>query len=94
MKRVGGFAANADSTTAVIRRISDKGKAAEEKEKTLSKLLNINRDSIEANERIKNEVSKSDSQTEMVDQSFLIHQKYIALCRIFQNMLLPLKRFH
>jgi len=58
LKRVGGFAANADSTTIVIRRPSDKNKSEEEREKTLSKLLNIRQDSLLSNERLRNEVDK------------------------------------
>jgi len=58
LKRVGGFAANADSTTIVIRRVSDKNKSAEEREKTLVKLLNIRQDSLSSNQRLKNEIDK------------------------------------
>ncbi|UAY52254.1 polysaccharide biosynthesis/export family protein [Ferruginibacter albus] len=59
IKRVGGFTSNADSSTIVIRRYSDKNKSAEEREKTLTKLLNLNQDSLQANPRIKNEIYKN-----------------------------------
>jgi protein involved in polysaccharide export with SLBB domain len=59
IKRVGGFAANADSTTIIIRRFSDKSKSSDEREKVLTKLLNIRQDSLLSNERIKNEIYKN-----------------------------------
>jgi protein involved in polysaccharide export with SLBB domain len=58
LKRVGGFAANADSTTIVIRRVSAKTKATEERDKTFSKLLNIRKDSLLSNERLRSELDK------------------------------------
>jgi protein involved in polysaccharide export with SLBB domain len=58
IKRVGGFAGNADSTTIIIRRPSNKNRSAEEREKTLSKLLNIRQDSLLSNERLRNEIDK------------------------------------
>ncbi len=59
MKRVGGFTGNADSTSVIIRRFSDKNRSSEEREKTFIKLLNIKPDSLLANERIKNEIYKN-----------------------------------
>lgn len=59
MKRVGGFTGNADSTSVVIRRLSDKSRSSEEREKIFLKLLNIKSDSLLSNDRIKNEIYKN-----------------------------------
>ncbi len=59
IKRVGGFKANADSSTVIIKRYSGTRQTAEEREKLFSKLLNIKQDSLKANERIKNEIIKN-----------------------------------
>ena len=56
--RAGGFRANADTTALVIRRISKKNFTTEDREKVFSKLLNINSDSLNSTERIKNEIYK------------------------------------
>jgi protein involved in polysaccharide export with SLBB domain len=58
IKRAGGFRANADTTALVIKRVSKKGQSLDEREKVFSKLLNIKSDSLDASERIKNELYK------------------------------------
>jgi protein involved in polysaccharide export with SLBB domain len=58
IKRAGGFRANADTTALVIKRLSKKGMSADDREKVFSKLLNINSDSLNSTERIKNEIYK------------------------------------
>ena len=58
LKRVGGFAANADSATVVIRRVSDKSRSAEEKENTLARVLSTKQDSLFGNENIKKDLYK------------------------------------
>jgi len=58
IKRAGGFRANADTTALVIKRVSKKGQSLDDREKVFSKLLNIKSDSLDASERIKNELYK------------------------------------
>lgn len=58
IKRVGGFTANADTTAIVIRRLVKKTQSFEDRKKVFSKLLNIDQDSINASERISEEINK------------------------------------
>jgi protein involved in polysaccharide export with SLBB domain len=58
IKRAGGFRANADTTALVIKRLSKKTQSVDDREKIFSKLLNINSDSLNSTERIKNEIYK------------------------------------
>lgn len=58
LKRAGGFRANADTTALVIKRLSRKDLTADERQKVFAKLLNIKSDSINATERIKDEIYK------------------------------------
>jgi len=58
LKRAGGFRANADTTALVIKRPSRKNESLDDREKIFSKLLNINPDSINTTEKIKNEIYK------------------------------------
>ncbi|MFT3682430.1 MAG: SLBB domain-containing protein [Ferruginibacter sp.] len=58
IKRAGGFTANADTTAIVIKRIVKRTQSAEERKKVFSKLLNIDQDSLNASERIREEINK------------------------------------
>ena len=58
LKRAGGFRVNADTTALVIKRLSRKDLTPDERQKVFSKLLNIKSDSINATERIKDEIYK------------------------------------
>lgn len=58
LKRAGGFRANADTTALVIKRVSKKDMTSDERQKVFAKLLNIKSDSIDATERIKDEIYK------------------------------------
>lgn len=82
IKRAGGFRANADTTALVIRRVSKRTQTPEDREKTFSKLLNINRDSLNAAERIKNEIYKEYDKIS-IDLNQALHEK-----KESENMLL------
>lgn len=58
IKRAGGFTANADTTAIVIKRIVKRTQSAEDRKKVFSKLLNIDQDSLNASERISEEINK------------------------------------
>ncbi len=58
IKRTGGFTANADTTAIVIKRLAKKSQSSEDRKKVFSKLLNIDKDSINASERISEEINK------------------------------------
>jgi protein involved in polysaccharide export with SLBB domain len=56
--RAGGFRANADTTALVIRRVVKRIQSVQDREKTFSKLLNIDKDSLNSAERLKDEIYK------------------------------------
>jgi protein involved in polysaccharide export with SLBB domain len=58
IKRAGGFTANADTTAIVIKRIAKRTQSVEERKKVFSKLLNIDQDSLNSSERIREEINK------------------------------------
>ncbi len=58
IERAGGFRANADTTALVIRRVTKNTQSLQDREKTFSKLLNIDKDSINSTERLKEEIYK------------------------------------
>lgn len=58
IKRAGGFTANADTTAIVIKRLAKRTQSVEDRKKVFSKLLNIDQDSINASERIREEINK------------------------------------
>ncbi len=82
LKRAGGFRANADTTALVIKRPSKKGQSLDDREKVFSKLLNINPDSINAADRIKNEIYK-DYDKISIDLNEALHEN-----KESENMLL------
>ena len=82
LKRAGGFRANADTTALVIKRPSKKGQSLDDREKVFSKLLNINPDSINAANRIKNEIYK-DYDKISIDLNEALHEN-----KESENMLL------
>ncbi len=82
LKRAGGFRANADTTALVIKRPSKKSQSLDDREKIFSKLLNINPDSINTAERIKNEIYK-DYDKISIDLDKALHQN-----KESENMLL------
>ncbi len=59
IKRAGGFTANADTTAIVIKRVVKKLQSEEERKNVFSKLLNIDKDSINSSERISEEINKA-----------------------------------
>jgi len=59
INRVGGFAGNADSSSAVIRRLSERSKAADDRDKIISKILNVKPDSIKSNDKEKSDAYKN-----------------------------------
>ena len=82
LKRAGGFRANADTTALVIKRPSKKTLTLEEREKVFSKLLNINSDSINTTDRIRNEIYK-DYDRISIDLNLALHEN-----KESENMLL------
>ncbi|MES2850499.1 MAG: SLBB domain-containing protein [Bacteroidota bacterium] len=58
VERAGGFRANADTTALVIRRLTKRNQPLQDREKTFSKLLNIDKDSLNSAERLKDEIYK------------------------------------
>ena len=58
IERAGGFRANADTTALVIRRLVKNNQPAQDREKTFTKLLNIDKDSLNSTERLKDEIYK------------------------------------
>ncbi len=58
-KRVGGFKASADTTSVTIRRYIRSELSIEEREKIFKRVLNLNQDSLTANDRLKTEVYKT-----------------------------------
>jgi protein involved in polysaccharide export with SLBB domain len=72
--RAGGFRANADTTALVIKRVSKRTQTLEDREKTFSKLLNIDSDSLNSTERIKNEIYK-DYDKISIDLNKALHEK-------------------
>lgn len=58
-KRSGGFKSSADSISITIRRKSQSALNREERERLFQRLLNINPDSIEANENLRSEIFRS-----------------------------------
>ena len=82
LKRAGGFRANADTTALVIKRLSRKDLTTDERQKVFAKLLNIKSDSINATERIKDEIYK-DYDKISIDLNNALHQN-----KESENMLL------
>ncbi len=82
LKRAGGFRANADTTALVIKRPSKNKQSLDDREKIFSKLLNINPDSINTTERIKNEIYKEYDKIS-IDLNSALHQN-----KESENMLL------
>jgi protein involved in polysaccharide export with SLBB domain len=74
IKRAGGVRANADTTAMVIKRISKRSQSLQDREKTFSKLLNINSDSLNSTERIKNEIYKEYDKIS-IDLNKALHEK-------------------
>lgn len=58
VERAGGFRANADTTALVIKRLVKRSQPVQDREKTFSKLLNIDKDSLNSAERLKEEIYK------------------------------------
>ncbi|HMO61091.1 MAG TPA: SLBB domain-containing protein [Ferruginibacter sp.] len=56
--RAGGFTANADTTAIVIKRLARRTQSVEERKRVFSKLLNIDQDSLDSSERIREEINK------------------------------------
>ncbi len=59
IKRVGGFRASADSSAITIRRIRRSNLSASEREELFQRLLNLDRDSIASNQRLRNQLYKN-----------------------------------
>ncbi len=74
IRRAGGFRAGADSTALVIRRLSKREQTVEDREKTFSKLLNIDKDSLNSTERIKDEIYKEYDKIS-IDLNMALHEK-------------------
>jgi protein involved in polysaccharide export with SLBB domain len=53
VKRAGGFKSSADSSSVSIKRFTNLGMAGEERQRTVERLLSINRDSLLANPRLR-----------------------------------------
>jgi protein involved in polysaccharide export with SLBB domain len=58
LKRAGGFIANADTTSLIIKRVVSKKQSTTERQKTFSKLLNIDQDSLQTKRSIRDEINK------------------------------------
>ncbi len=82
VKRAGGFRANADTTALIIKRLSKKGQTLNDREKLFSKLLNIDSDSLNSKERIREEIYK-DYDKISIDLNKALHDS-----KALENMLL------
>jgi protein involved in polysaccharide export with SLBB domain len=58
-KRTGGFKSTADSSAITIRRAIQPGLSMAEREKIFQRVLNVSKDSIDNNEKLRNEIYKN-----------------------------------